>query len=391
MLRTIASLAGFFALVIGLAGFSPAGTQNGKPDTPARKINARLTMEPFGKTPDGREVDLYTLSNKNGLEVGIMNYGGVIRTLKAPDRNGKFKDIVLGFDNLGSYVAKNPYFGALVGRYANRIGNAKFTLDGKEYHVPKNDGPNCLHGGIINFSKQLWIANGGGTPQDAKLVLEYESADGEEGFPGKLAATVTYTLNDKNELRIDYAAVSDKPTVVNLTNHSYFNLAGQGSGDILNHVVTIYASKFTPVNATLIPTGELKAVAGTAFDFTKPTRIGERIGADDQQLKYGMGYDHNWVLDHPAGALSLAARAEDPGSGRVLEVLTDQPGVQFYTGNHLDGTDHGKGGSAYQQRYGFCLETQHFPDSPNKPSFPSTVLRPGGQYHSTTVLRFSAK
>jgi aldose 1-epimerase len=390
MLRTTASLAGFIALVIGLAGFSPAGAQNGKPDAPAQKINARLTMQPFGKTPDGREVDLYTLSNKNGLEVGILNYGGVIQTLKAPDRNGKFKDIVLGFDNLGLYVAKNPYFGALVGRYANRIGNAKFSLDGKEYHVPKNDGPNCLHGGIINFSKQLWVANGGGTPQNAKLVLEYVSADGEEGFPGKLTATVTYTLNDKNELRIDYAAVSDKPTVVNLTNHSYFNLAGQGSGDILNHVLTIYASRFTPVGATLIPTGELKAVAGTPFDFTKPTRIGERIGADDQQLKYGMGYDHNWVLDH-SGSLSLAARAEDPSSGRVLEVLTDQPGVQFYTGNHLDGTDHGKGGKAYQPRGGFCLETQHFPDSPNKPSFPSTVLRPGGQYHTTTVFRFSAK
>jgi aldose 1-epimerase len=390
MSRTNASLAGFISLLIGLAGFSPAAAQPAKPHTPARKPSTRFTMQPFGKTPDGREVDLYTLRNKNGLEVGIISFGGVIRTLKAPDRNGKFEDVVLGFDTLDSYVAKNPYFGALVGRYANRIGGAKFSLDGKEYNVPKNDGPNCLHGGIHNFSKQVWTAKGAGTPNEARLVLEYVSADGEEGFPGKLTATVTYTLDDNNELRIDYAAVSDKPTVINLTNHSYFNLAGQGNGDILNHVVTIHASKFTPVDATLIPTGELKPVAGTPFDFTKPTRIGERIGGDDQQLKHGMGYDHNWVLDH-TGSLAVAARAEDPGSGRVLEVLTDQPGVQFYTGNHLTGADHGKGGTVYQQRYGFCLETQHFPDSPNKPSFPTAVLRPGEHYHTTTVFRFSAK
>jgi len=388
MSRSIASVVGFTVFLMGLPGVSLAAAQTAKSPSSVKKLNPRLTMQPFGKTHDGREVDLYTLTNQNGMAVGIMNYGGVIVTLKAPDRHGKFEDVVLGYDKLDPYLGKNPYFGALVGRYANRIGGAKFTLDGKEYHLPKNDGPNCLHGGINNFSKQVWAVKP--SPTEAKIELQYVSADGEEGFPGKMTATVTYSLDDKNELRIDYAAVSDKPTVVNLTNHSYFNLAGQGNGTILNHLLTIYGSKTTPVDATLIPTGELKPVAGTPFDFTKPTRIGERINADDQQLKFGRGYDHNWVLDH-SGSLSLAARAEDPGSGRVLEVLTDQPGVQFYTGNFLDGTDHGKGGKVYQQRYGFCLETQHFPDSPNKPSFPSVVLRPGGHYHTTTVFRFSAK
>lgn len=348
-------------------------------------------MKSFGKTQDGHEVTLYTLTNKKGMEVGIINYGGVVVTLKVPDRQGQFADVVLGFDNLDGYLAKNPYFGALVGRYANRIGNAKFTLGGKEYHVPVNDGPNCLHGGIHGFNSKIWDAKDASTPGEAVLRLQYVSADGEEGFPSKMTTTVNYLLNDKNELHIEYAATSDGPTVLNLTNHSYFNLAGQGTGDILNHVLTIDSDTFTPVSETLIPTGVLQPVDGTPFDFRKPTRIGERIDANDQQLKYGIGYDHNWVLNHKPGVIGAAARVEEPTSGRVLEVLTDQPGVQFYTGNHLDGKDKGKGGKLYAARTGLCLETQHFPDSPNKPEFPSVVLRPGHAFHSTTILRFSTK
>jgi aldose 1-epimerase len=351
----------------------------------------RLTMKSFGKTPEGREVTLYTLTNKKGMEVGIISYGGVIQTLKVPDRQGQFADVVLGFDDIDGYVAKNPYFGALVGRYANRIGNAKFTLDGKEYNVPVNDGPNSLHGGIHGFNSKMWDAKDVSTAGEAKLRLQYVSANGEEGFPGKMTATVTYLLNDKNELSIEYAAITDAPTVLNLTNHSYFNLAGQGTGDILNHVLTIDSDKITPVNETLIPTGKRDSVDSTPFDFRKATRIGERIEANDQQLKYGKGYDHNWVLNHKTAVIGLAARVEEPTSGRILEVLTDQPGVQFYTGNFLDGTNKGKGGKVYEHRTGLCLETQHFPDSPNKPEFPSVVLRPGHAFHTTTIFRFSAK
>ncbi len=380
-MRTFSSLVGLAVLFIMPLAAQPGMAQNTK----------RLTMKSFGKTPDGHEIDLYTLKNKKGMEVAIINYGGIIVSVKTPDRKGQFADIVLGFDNLDGYLAKNPYFGAAVGRYANRIGGAKFTLDGKEYHVPANDGPNCLHGGIHGFNSKVWTAKDVSTAGAGRVKLQYVSVDGEEGFPGTLTATVTYSLEDDNELRIEYAATTDRATVLNLTNHSYFNLAGPKGGEIINHVVTIEADKFTPVNETLIPTGVLQPVEGTPFDFRKATRIGERIDADNPQLKYGIGYDHNWVLNHKPGIIALAARVEEPTTGRVMEVLTDQPGVQFYTGNHLDGTNTGKDGTVYAFRTGLALETQHFPDSPNKPEFPTVVLRPGHAYHTTTIYRFSAK
>ena len=339
--------------------------------------------------PDGREVDLYTLTNAKGGEIDVMNYGGVIVSLKVPDKSGAVGDVVLGFDTFDPYLTKSPHFGALIGRYGNRIGHARFKLDGVEYKLDKNDGPNSLHGGAKGFDTQLWDVKDVSTPQAPALELSYLSKDGEGGYPGNLQAKVTYTWNDSNELRIDYTATTDKDTVVNLTNHSYFNLAGQGEGDILQHEMTIDADKFTPVDATLIPTGELRNVEGTPFDFRKPTAIGARIDEKDQQLKFGRGYDHNFVLNGRSQTPTLAARARDPKTGRVLEVLTDQPGVQFYTGNFLDGTIHGKGGKVYGFRSAFCLETQHFPDSPNKPSFPTTVLKPNEVYRTTTLFRFT--
>jgi aldose 1-epimerase len=323
------------------------------------------------------------------MEAKIMTYGGIVVTLKAPDRNGAMADIVLGFDSLKEYEENNsPYFGALIGRYGNRIGHARFSLDGKEYTLEKNNGENTLHGGSHGFNTKVW------TPKqlpDGGLELTYVSHDGEEGFPGTLTLVAVYRLTAANELKIDYTASTDKPTVVNPTNHSYFNLKGAGNGDILGHVVTLYAGRFTPVDAGLIPTSELKSVAGTPFDFTKPIAVGARIGQSDQQLKFGTGYDHNWVLDSGGGKLALAAKVEEPTTGRVLEVLTTEPGVQFYTGNFLDGTLKGKGGKVYAQRNGLALETQHFPDSPNKPSFPSTTLRPGQKFQSQTVYRFSTE
>jgi aldose 1-epimerase len=349
----------------------------------------KLTRADFGETPDGTPVAIYTLTNKHGMEAGITTYGGRVVSLKTPDRKGAMGDVVLGFDSVAGYVANaGPFFGALIGRYGNRIGGARFTLDGVEYKVDQNDGANSLHGGARGFDKAVWTAK---ELADGGLELTYLSKDGEEGFPGNLKATVTYRLTDANELRIDYAATTDKTTVVNLTNHSYFNLKGAGEGDILGHLLMLNADRFTPVDSGLIPTGELRAVNGTPFDFRKPTAIGARIDQDNEQLKLGHGYDHNWVLNRRGGGLSLAARVEEPSTGRVLEVLTTEPGIQFYTGNFLDGTIVGKGGRAYGLRSGFCLETQHFPDSPNKPQFPSTVLKPGGKYHSTTVFRFSVK
>lgn len=348
---------------------------------------AATTRADFGKTADGVAVSIYTLTNKNGVEARITNYGGIVVSIKAPDRSGQMADIVLGFDSLDGYRANpGPFFGALIGRYANRIGHARFTLEGREYHVDRNDGENALHGGSRGFDKRVWIPH---QLPDGGLELTYLSKDGEEGFPGNLTAIVTYHLSDTNELRINYVATSDKPTVVNLTNHSYFNLQGAGSGDILGHLLTLQADRFTPVDAGLIPTGELKAVNGTPFDFRNPTAIGARIEANDEQLKLGKGYDHNWVLNRTGQGLSLAARVEEPSTGRVLEVLTTQPGIQFYTGNFLDGSAKGKGGKVYGHRSGFCLETQHFPDSPNKPAFPSTELKPGQRFQSTTVFRFS--
>lgn len=344
----------------------------------------------WGALPSGEEIDLYTLKNAHGIEIAVTNYGGRIVSLKTPDRAGRFADIVLGFDDLESYLNKNPYFGALVGRYANRIANAQFKLDGKTYELARNNGENALHGGWKGFDKVVWRAEplAGGNPS---LRLHYVSVDGEEGYPGTLTVSVTYSLNDANEFKIEYAATTDKNTVLNLTNHSYFDLSGQGSGKILDNVVSIYADRFTPVNSHLIPTGELRNVRGTPFDFTKPTRIGERIDQKDTQLQFGSGYDHNYVLNREGRELVVAAHATDPESGRTLEVLTTAPAVQFYTGNHLsDSLVKGKDGAVYGFRSGFCFETQHFPDSPNQPAFPSTKLAPGERYESTTIFRFSA-
>jgi aldose 1-epimerase len=347
-------------------------------------------VEEWGKTPAGEPVELYTLTNSKGAEARIMTYGGVVVSLKMPDRSGKLGDIVNGFDSLAGYVGQPPppYFGALIGRYGNRIANGKFTLDGVQYTLPQNDGQNSLHGGTRGFDKVLWKAK----PLNGEsLELTYLSKDGEDGYPGNLSVTVIYTLTDKNELKIDYSATTDKDTVVNLTNHSYFNLAGQGVGDVLGHVVTINADRFTPVDEGLIPTGELRKVDGTPFDFRTPRAIGERINAQDEQLTYGKGYDHNWVLNRMGTALQLAAKVTEPKSGRVMEVLTTEPGLQFYTGNQLDGSIHGKGGAVYGKRSAFCMETQHFPNSPNQPNFPSTVLKPGARYHTTTIYRFSTQ
>jgi aldose 1-epimerase len=350
-----------------------------------------MNKEPFGKTPDGKEVDIYTLKNSAGMEARIMTYGGILVSLKVPDKDGKLADVVLGYDSLSQYIANNPYFGALIGRYGNRIGKARFTLHGKEYTLAANNGPNSLHGGLKGFDKVVWGVKDADSKEGKSLALTYVSKDGEEGYPGTLSVEVTYTLADSNELRIDYKATTDKPTVLNLTQHSYFNLAGAGDGDILKEVLFIDADRFTPVDATLIPTGELKTVKGTPLDFTQPTPIGARINDRDQQLKYGLGYDFNLVLNKKEGELTLAARVQDPSSGRIMEVYTTEPGLQFYSGNFLDGTAIGKGGLKYGHRYGFCLETQHFPDSPNEPKFPSTELDPGQTYTSTTIYKFSAK
>ncbi len=344
----------------------------------------KLTGTPWGKTPDGEAVELYTLTNAKGVEARIANYGGIMVSLKVPDRSGVPGDVVAGFDSLEGYLKPPPYFGAIIGRYGNRIGKARFSLNGVEYMLAKNDGENHLHGGLRGFDKRVWK----GQPlSHQSLELTYLSKNGEEGYPGNLAATVTYTLTDANELKIEYTATTDKTTVVNLTNHSYFNLAG--NGDILGHEVIIQADRFTPVDKGLIPTGELRNVAGTPFDFRTAKTIGERIEQKDEQLIFGHGYDHNWVLTRSGSGLELAAKVTAPDTGRVLEVLTTEPGLQFYTGNFLDGTLQGKG-KVYTRRSAFCMETQHFPDSPNKPNFPSTVLQPGEKYHTTTVYRFSA-
>jgi len=356
------------------------------------EAKSSMKKQPFGKTEDGQAVDLYTLTNKKGMEVAITNFGGIIVSLKAPDRNGKFDDVVLGYDQLDGYLTNKAYFGAIIGRYGNRIAHGQFKLEGKAYTLPKNDGDNTLHGGTTGFNKRLWTAKNVSGSKGQALELTYLSKDGEEGFPGNLSARVVYTLTDQNELHIDYSATTDKDTVVNLTNHSYFNLGGQGNGDILEHQLTIHADRFTPVDQTLIPTGELKAVKNTPFDFTKATAIEARINQDDQQLKFGKGYDHNWVLNGGIKTTpALAAEAYESKSGRVLQVLTTEPGLQFYSGNFLDGSITGKGGKVYNQRYALCLETQHFPDSPNHPNFPSTELKPGQKYHTTTIFKFSSR
>lgn len=315
-----------------------------------------------------------------------MTYGGIIQSLKVPDKNGRLGDVVLGFNDLADYETNSPYFGALIGRYGNRIARGHFTLDGVTYTLATNNAPNSLHGGLKGFDKRVWHAEPGMSEQGSTLKLTYTSHDGEEGYPGTLKVTALYTLTGDNSIRLDYTATTDKDTVVNLTQHSYFNLAGHG--DILNHVVYLDADKFTPVDATLIPTGELKPVAGTPFDFRTPTAIGARIGEDNQQLKFGGGYDHNWVVNHQMGELGLDARVTEPTTGRVLEVWSTEPGLQFYSGNFLDSTITGKGGQVYPRRGAFAMEPQHFPDSPNQSGFPSVVLHPGQTYHNTIIYKF---
>jgi aldose 1-epimerase len=348
-----------------------------------------LSRQPWGQTKDGTPVDLYTLRNRNGAEARISNYGGLVISLTMPDRAGVFGDVVLGYDDLADYIKDSPYFGALIGRFGNRIAKGKFTLDGQQYTLATNNYPNALHGGVKGFDKVVWDANLLTTPEGPGLRLQYVSKDGEEGYPGTLSVTAVYTLTEDNALKLEFTATTDKDTVVNLTHHSYFNLAGKG--DVLHHQVMISASRFTPVDSTLIPTGDLRRVDGTPFDFRRPTAIGARIRQDDEQLKFGGGYDHNWVVDKPAGQLGLMARVVEPTTGRVLEVLSTEPGLQFYSGNFLNGSNKGKGGWVYQFRNGFTMEPQHYPDSPNQPNFPSAVLKPGEVFHNTIIYRFSVQ
>ncbi len=368
------------ALVITIGGLLVA-QQN--------KSKAGVEQERFG-VRDGRPVILYTLKNSHGMEVRAMNYGGILQAIRVPDRKGSFADIVLGHDTADGYMPNPPYIGAIVGRYANRIANGTFTLDGKTYNLPKNDGPNTLHGGTTRtFDKVMWESQ----PLKDKngVLFEFLSKDGDDGFPGNLKMKVSYVLTDSNELVIDYEATTDKATPINVSQHSYFNLKGEGNGDILDHEVMIKADRFTPVDKNLIPTGELRPVKGTPLDFTKPTRIGTRIDDNYEQLVLAHGYDHNFVINRKGAGMILAARVYDPSTGRTLEVSTTQPAVQFYTGNFLDGTVTGKEGHVYKRRFGFCLETQHYPDSPNHPDFPNTILRPGETFHQVTAFKFSAK
>jgi aldose 1-epimerase len=374
---------GVIILAIGAAA---CGTQPAAPPANTTPAGPVVKREAFGSVT-GRSIEQLTLTNANGVEVRAITYGGIITSLKTPDRGGAMGDVVLGFDSLDGYLGDHPYFGAIIGRYGNRIGKGRFSIDQQEYRLATNNGPNHLHGGIKGFDKQIWKAEI--LPPMAgqsAVAFGYTSPDGEEGYPGELLVEVTYTLNDRNELIVDYLARSSKPTHVNLTQHSYFNLSG--SGDILGHELMINADRFTPVDATLIPTGELAPVEGTPFDFRRATAIGARIDAPHPQITVGPGYDHNWVLNRSGDGLQHAARVVEPKSGRTLDVSTTEPGMQFYAGNFLDGKLIGKGGQSYGRRSGFCLETQHFPDSPNKADFPTTLLKPGQEYKSRTVFTF---
>ena len=372
---------GAAACVIGVAGCATGEKHGGS-----------VERKPFGKTPDGQPVEEITLRNARGAEAQIITYGGIVRSLKMPDRNGNLSDVVLGYDNLDSYVNSNQYyFGAIIGRYGNRIANGKFSIDGKSYTLAQNNGSNNLHGGPKGFNADVWhVEKAHATDKDASVELGYFSKDGDQGFPGNLKVRVTYTLTDDNALKIENHATTDKPTVVNLTHHSYFNLSGAGSGDILNDEVVINADKFLSVDTNAIPTGELRPVKGTPFDFTTPHKIGERIEANDEQIKFGSGYDHCWIINKKPGELGFVASAYDPRSGRFMEVFSTEPGTQFYTGNFLDGA-RGKNGQTYPRRSGFCFEPQHYPDSPNQPQFPSVVLRPGETFKNTIIYKFSTK
>jgi galactose mutarotase-like enzyme len=352
---------------------------------------ARVRREPFGQLPSGPGIEGYTLTNANGMAVRVLTYGGILQAIRVPDRSGQFGDVVLGHDSLAGYLRDSPYFGALIGRYGNRIAKGTFTLDGRVYRLATNNSPNHIHGGVIGFDKVVWQAEPFERDREGGVVLTHTSPDGDEGYPGTLVARVTYTLTDGNELIVDYQATTDRPTLVNLTQHSYFNLTGGGARDVLGHELEISADRFTPVDATLIPTGALTPVAGTPFDFRTPVALGARIEQPDAQLRAGGGYDHNFVLNRPGPGLFLAARVFEPTTGRTLEVRTTEPGLQFYSGNFLDGTIAGKGGRVYARRSGLCLETQHFPDSPNHPDFPTTILRPGERYRSRTVFTFGVR
>ncbi len=360
---------------------------------PTQTVPTQTVMQaPFGTTNDGEAVEVYTLTNANGIEVRAITYGGIIISLRVPDKDGQFGDIVLGYDTLEGYLTNNsPYLGALIGRYGNRIGKGTFTLNEQTYPLAVNNGPNHLHGGLKGFDKVVWQAESFEDEQGIGVVFTYTSPDGEEGYPGTLSVRVTYTLTDQDALIVAYHATTDKATPVNLTQHTYFNLACPGTSDILGHQLTLHADRFTPVDETMIPTGELRNVAGTPFDFRQPTAIGARIDQQEEQLTRAGGYDHNFVLNPGTDSLALAARVYEPTTGRVLEVSTTEPGVQFYTGNFLDGSITGKGGHVYEHRYGFCLETQHFPDSPNQPNFPTTILQPGSAYRSRTVFTFAVE
>jgi aldose 1-epimerase len=370
------------AALVAAAGLVGCGTTTKRGDQGIERKN-------FGNLPDGTPVEVFTLKNSQGAEARILNYGGLVISLKVPDRNGNLGDVVLGYDNLQGYLKDTPYFGALIGRYGNRIAKGRFTLNGREYKLAVNNGPNALHGGLKGFDKVIWTPRLLVSMEGPSLELRYLSKDGEEGYPGNLNVRAVYTLTEDNGLKLEFTATTDKDTVVNLTQHSYFNLAGRG--DILDHVVMIPADRFTPVDSTLIPTGELKPVEGTPFDFRKPTKIGARIKQPDEQLKYGNGYDHNWVINKKPGAYTLVARVSEATSGRVLEVFSTEPGLQFYTGNFLDGSITGKYGWNYKFRSGFCMEPQHFPDSPNQPQFPSVVLKPGQTYQHTMMYKFSVQ
>jgi aldose 1-epimerase len=361
------------------------------PPTPQEMSKNTISKAPWGTLPDGTAVDLYTMVNANGMEVHASNYGGIITALLVPDGTGKTTDVVLGLKSFDDYVKNPPYFGAIIGRYGNRIAKGQFKIDDQTYKLPKNDGPNTLHGGVKGFDKVVWHAEPFEKEDSVGVIFAYTSKDGEEGFPGNLQARVTYTLTDKNELSFEYHATTDKPTVVNLTQHTYFNLAGDGNGDVLNHEFTIYADSYTPVNKQLIPTGKIEPVTDTPFDFRNKTALNTRINADNQQIKFAGGFDHNFVLKRKQPGLVVAARVSEPTTRRVLEVRTTEPGVQFYTGNFLDDKLAAKSGKPYGKHSGFCLETQHYPDSPNQPEFPSTVLRPGEEYNSQTIYAFSVR
>jgi aldose 1-epimerase len=382
----------FTLLASILTSCNPKPEQQSTADSTMVTSKQQIAIKSFGTMPDAREVKMFTLANNQGISMNVINYGGIIVSLNVPDKNGKIEDVVLGYDSLSHYIRNNPYFGALIGRYGNRIAKGKFFLDGKSYQLATNNDPNHLHGGVNGFDKVFWNIEPIDTAAGNALRLTYQSKDGEEGYPGNLNVEVTYLLTEKNELSISYKATTDKKTIVNLTQHTYFNLSGDAKADILQHELVLNADKFIPVDKTLIPTGKLQNVEGTPFDFRTPISIGSRIDKKDQQLEFGRGYDHCWVLTDPeTDSLNLAATLYEPTSGRLMSISTTEPGIQFYSGNFLDGSNIGKKGAVYKHRYGLCLESEHFPDSPNQKNFPSVELNPGEVYRTQTVYAFSTK